>query len=227
MTTQQFIEALNKFNENALYFLTFQVNLSKNLLFSKSHNSIDRIFAICPAKQTIYIENYDFIDCDNIRSIHFSDIEQYMTEKEMSDLLLLMQKRLYKTSYIDYFFKYESNLLEELSMKDFSNKDVIQEACFAIQEILNITHGDNAVVFFDESRRSATLTQAEKHKILTEYIEFELDSLRSTDLILTVAVEVEYIEKFDIDSLTIEDIIFSNTEILNVSSVSCDIVEEV
>jgi len=224
MTTQQLIEALNKFNENALYFLTFQVNLSK----TKSQNSIDRIFAICPAKQTIYIENYDFIDCDNMRDIHFSDIEQYMTEKEMSDLLLLMQKRLYKTSYLDYFYKYEQDLLEELSMKDFSNKNVIHEVCFAIQKILKITYGYNAGMFFsNEENCSATLTQAEKRKILTEYIEFELDRTRLTNLILTVAVELEYIENFDIDSLTIEDIIFSNTEILNVSYVNCDIVEEV
>jgi len=224
MTTQQLIKALNKFNENALYFLTFQVNLSK----TKSQNSIDRIFAICPAKQTIYIENYDFIDCDNMRDIHFSDIEQYMTEKEMSDLLLLMQKRLYNTSYIDYFYKYESNLLEELSMKDFSNTTVLHEVCLAIQKILKITYVYNAGMFFsNEENCSATLTQAEKRKILTEYIEFELDRTRLTNLILTVAVELEYIENFDIDSLTIEDIIFSNTEILNVSYVNCDIVEEV
>ena len=47
----KFIEVLNDFNENALYFLTFPVNLSKTKSF-EVENSIDRVFAICAAKQT-------------------------------------------------------------------------------------------------------------------------------------------------------------------------------
>jgi hypothetical protein len=227
MTKTQFIERLKEYNENALYFLTFQVNLSKTKVCS-IENSIDRIFAICPVKQTIYIENYDIEDVDNMRDINFSDIDKYMTENEMSQVLLLMQKRLYHTSYLDFIYKYEQELLERLSMKDFSNEDELNEVCLAIQKILKVTYGDNAGMFFsDAARKSATLTQTEKRNILIEYIETELDSLCSTNLILTVAVEVEYIEDFDIDDISIEDIIFSNKEILNVSTVNCDIVEEV
>jgi hypothetical protein len=221
---ENLIKYLQQFNENALYFLTFQVNLSK----TKVENNIDRIFAICPVKQTIYIESYDIEDVDNMRDINFSDIDKYMTDSEMSLVMLQMRKRLYNTSYLDFIYKYEQELLERLSMKDFSNEDELNEVCLSIQKILKVTYGDNAGMFFsNDKRKSATLTQTEKRDILIEYIETELDSLCSTNLILTVAVEVEYIEDFDIDDISIEDITFSNKEILNVSTVNCDIVEEV
>ena len=223
----KFIEVLNDFNENALYFLTFPVNLSKTKSF-EVENSIDRVFAICAAKQTFYIEYYDIDTTDNMRDINFSDIDKYMTDDEMSLIMLQMQKRLYKKSYLDFIYKYESNLFHSLCMKDFSNRDELSNVCLEIQTLLNVTYGDNAGMFFsDDKRRSATLTEQEKKAILIEYIERELDYLNSKQLILTVAVEVEYIQDFDIDELSIEDIIFSNKEILNVSTVNCDIAEEV
>ena len=221
---ENLIKYLQQFNENALYFLTFQVNLSK----TKVENNIDRIFAICSVKKTIYIENYDIENVDNMRDINFSDIDKYMTDSEMSLVMLQMQKRLYNTSYLDYFYKYEQDLLERLSMKDFSNEDELNAVCLSIQDILKVTYGDNAGMFFsDDKRKSATLTQKEKRDILIEYIQTELDSLCSKQLILTVAVEVEYIEEFDIDEISVEDITFSNKEILYVSTVNCDIAEEV
>ena len=223
-TAVNFINELKKFNEHALYFLTFQVNLSK----TKTENSIDRIFAICAAKEQIHIEYYDIENVDNMREINFSDIDEYITENEMSLVLLQMKKRLYSTSYTDYFLLYEQVLLNNLSMKDFSNENDLNEVCLAIQTLLNVTYGDNAAMFFsDDKRKSALLTQDEKFKILIEYIEYEVDLQNSKQLILTVAVAVEYIKDFDIDDISIEDIIFSNKEILNVSTVNCDIAEEV
>ena len=46
-------------------------------------------------------------------------------------------------------------------------------------------------------------------------------------VILTVAVDIDTTKNFDIEKLSIDEISFTNSEVLSVNSVNCDIAEEV
>jgi len=66
-------------------------------------------------------------------------------------------------------------LLQELSIKDFSNRDTLNDVCFQIQEFLGIKTGDVASIFFsDNKRRSSLLSTEDKYEILVEYVKREI-----------------------------------------------------
>ena len=67
-------------------------------------------------------------------------------------------------------------LLKELSIKDFSNENQLNDVCFQIQEFLDINSGDTAAAFFsDENYRNALLSTRQKYEILKMYVISEID----------------------------------------------------
>jgi len=223
---KQFIKYVKGFNEPALYFLTFQVNLSK----TKVQNGIDRVYAICPVKDKIYIDYFDINGAVYKRCINFSDIDKYITEDEMSLIMLQMKKRMYKISHVDYFDIYESNLLDKLSMCDFSDRDKLDELCLEIQVLLKVESCDNQMIFFNlnlDPNNASKLTPAEKRELLLAYIQYEVENLDIIEIQLTANVTILATNCEDFDTeIEIEDISFSNKELI-FSHVSNTTIEEI
>ena len=203
---------ISKYNQKAMYFLTFPINISK----TADMYSIDRIIAICAAKEVIYVDNFSSGSCDILREINFSDIDELISEEEMNLLVLQLKHNLYKLSYIDYIYKYEYDLISKARECDFSNSKDLSNILISIENTLKMKCNNYISFFSDATLRSATLSKKEKQDIIIKYIEYEIANMKSTYITITLAVTVEHIEDLDLNNITVSNINFDNTEIINV-----------
>lgn len=109
-TLKNFLAEVQRFNEEAFYILQIPVNIEATVSLDENI-SIDRVFAICPIKETLYTEKFDGDNLDWCKNIPFSEISN-ISEKELAQILMQLKCNMFELSVADYEAHYNCKVTE-------------------------------------------------------------------------------------------------------------------
>ena len=134
---QDFLEEVKRFNEEAFYMLQIPVNIKASVSLDENV-CIDRVFAICPIKETLYTENFDGDNLDCLTDVPFSRISN-ISEQELAQILMQLKCNMFELSVADYEAHYDCKVTEvETKTKQLMMTVAVEVECdknFDIDEL--------------------------------------------------------------------------------------------
>ena len=116
ITLEHFLSEVKRFNREAMYFLQIPVNIKSTISTSDENSSIDRVFAICPIKETLYTENFECanldVNLDCLKDISFDEIADMFSEEELAQIIMQLKCDMFELSVADYEAHYNCKAKE-------------------------------------------------------------------------------------------------------------------